>query len=136
MPDGTVVHNDKMIFWVPVPWDGRGGRVSLAGDACHPLPPRKPPLFFFSSVSKWKLTKVDRGQGLNHSILDALNFVEAVKKIEAGGSKEKEMAGYDEEAIRRGAEEVKLSVNTTHTIHNWAEFMESPLMKYGVTKMS
>jgi hypothetical protein len=44
MPDGTVVHNDKMIFWVPVPWDGRGGRVSLAGDACHPLPPRKSPL--------------------------------------------------------------------------------------------
>lgn len=38
-----MVHNDKMISWVPVPWDGRGGRVSLAGDACHPLPPRKPP---------------------------------------------------------------------------------------------
>jgi 2-polyprenyl-6-methoxyphenol hydroxylase-like FAD-dependent oxidoreductase len=62
--------------------------------------------------------RADRGQGLNHSILDALNFVEAVKRIEAGGSKEKEMAGYDEEVIRRGAEEVKLSVKTTHTIHN------------------
>ena len=46
------------------------------------------------------------------------------------------MAGYDKELIKRGAEEVKLSVKTTHTVHNWAEFMESPLVKHGVTKMS
>lgn len=59
-----------------------------------------------------------------------------MKKIKVGGNREKEMVAYDEEVIRRGAEEVKLSVKTTHTIHNWEEFMESPLMKYGVTKMS
>jgi hypothetical protein len=47
-----------------------------------------------------------------------------------------EVAAYNEELIKRGAEEVKLSVKTTHTVHNWAEFMESLLVKHGVTKMS
>jgi len=48
-------------------------------------------------------------------------------------SREREMAAYDEELIKRGAEEVKLSVKTAHTVHNWTELMESPLMKHGIS---
>ena len=79
----------------------------------------------------------DRGQGLNHSILDASNFVDAIARIATTrGKKQDEIASYDEELIKRGAEEVQLSVTTALTVHNWALFMESPLMKHGVTKMS
>jgi 2-polyprenyl-6-methoxyphenol hydroxylase-like FAD-dependent oxidoreductase len=43
MPDDTKITYDKMAYWVPVPWDNRNGRVTLAGDAAHPMTPRKLP---------------------------------------------------------------------------------------------
>jgi hypothetical protein len=41
MPNNTKVTYDKMAYWVPVPWDNHEGRVTLAGDAAHPMTPRK-----------------------------------------------------------------------------------------------
>jgi 2-polyprenyl-6-methoxyphenol hydroxylase-like FAD-dependent oxidoreductase len=81
--------------------------------------------------------KAVRGQGLNHCILDASNLIEAVNRIRSADStREAEIASYEKELIDRGAEEVNLSVETALTVHNWPQFMESPLMKHGVTKMS
>jgi hypothetical protein len=60
-----------------------------------------------------------------------------VVKLQTKHSKKEEViAVYNEEMIKRGEEEVKLSLETTMTIHEWKLFMESPLMKHGVTKMS
>jgi 2-polyprenyl-6-methoxyphenol hydroxylase-like FAD-dependent oxidoreductase len=39
IPSGTQVFNDKMSYWIPVAWDDRGGKITLAGDAAHPMPP-------------------------------------------------------------------------------------------------
>jgi hypothetical protein len=79
----------------------------------------------------------DRGQGLNHSILDASNFVAAAVKIKKEqGEKEELVAAYTEEIVKRGVEEVKLSLKTAVAVHDWEVFMESPLMKHGLTKMS
>ena len=52
------------------------------------------------------------------------------------GEKDELIADYTEEMIKRGAEEVKLSLQTALTVHDWAVFMESPLMKHGITKAS
>jgi 2-polyprenyl-6-methoxyphenol hydroxylase-like FAD-dependent oxidoreductase len=41
MPANTIVTYNTMAYWVSVPWDNRGGRVTLAGDAAHPMPPCK-----------------------------------------------------------------------------------------------
>jgi 2-polyprenyl-6-methoxyphenol hydroxylase-like FAD-dependent oxidoreductase len=41
MPEDTKITYDKMAYWVPVPWDNHDGRVTLAGDAAHPMTPRK-----------------------------------------------------------------------------------------------
>jgi hypothetical protein len=46
------------------------------------------------------------------------------------------IAAYNEELITRGAEEVKLSLTTALTVHDWEVFMEAPLMKHGIKKMS
>jgi 2-polyprenyl-6-methoxyphenol hydroxylase-like FAD-dependent oxidoreductase len=43
IPDETIVHHDPMTYWIPMPWDNHEGRVTLAGDAVHPLPPCKLP---------------------------------------------------------------------------------------------
>lgn len=39
IPEDTTVHTDSMSYWVPVSWDDHSGRVTLCGDAAHPLPP-------------------------------------------------------------------------------------------------
>lgn len=36
-PEGSYVGVNEMKYWIPVPWDNRGGRVTLAGDAAHPM---------------------------------------------------------------------------------------------------
>jgi len=45
IPDDTVVTYDTMAYWVSIPWDNHDGRVTLAGDAAHPMTPRKILLF-------------------------------------------------------------------------------------------
>jgi 2-polyprenyl-6-methoxyphenol hydroxylase-like FAD-dependent oxidoreductase len=41
IPNDTKTTYDTMAYWVPVPWDTHDGRVTLAGDAAHPMTPRK-----------------------------------------------------------------------------------------------
>ncbi|KAE9364775.1 FAD/NAD(P)-binding domain-containing protein [Stipitochalara longipes BDJ] len=118
MPEDTIVNTDPISYWIPIPFETHQGRITLCGDAAHPLPPH-------------------RGQGLNHCILDASNFVAAVAKIKREQSKKEDsIKEYTEELIKRGGEEVNLSLKTALTVHDWAVFMESPLMKHGITKMS
>lgn len=45
IPDGTPVTFDDIAYWVTIPWDNHGGRITLAGDAAHPQAPRKHPSF-------------------------------------------------------------------------------------------
>lgn len=41
MPGDTKITYNSIAYWAPVPWDSHSGRVTLAGDAAHPMPPRK-----------------------------------------------------------------------------------------------
>jgi hypothetical protein len=41
MPDDTKITYDTMAYWVTAPWDNHDGRVTLAGDAAHPMTPRE-----------------------------------------------------------------------------------------------
>jgi hypothetical protein len=42
-PDGSPCNIDEMKYWVPVPWENHSGRVTLVGDAAHPMLPCMPP---------------------------------------------------------------------------------------------
>jgi hypothetical protein len=37
IPEGTPIHENKLSYWIPVPWDDHNGRITLAGDAAHPM---------------------------------------------------------------------------------------------------
>ena len=50
LPDDIKVPSNSVNYWAPTPWDGHGGRVTLAGDAAHPMTPRKAP-YSLSSIS-------------------------------------------------------------------------------------
>lgn len=39
LPDDTEVHKADISYWVSQPWDNRHGRLTLVGDAAHPMPP-------------------------------------------------------------------------------------------------
>jgi 2-polyprenyl-6-methoxyphenol hydroxylase-like FAD-dependent oxidoreductase len=41
IPDDTQVHKADISYWVTQPWDNRQGRITLVGDAAHPMPPCK-----------------------------------------------------------------------------------------------
>jgi hypothetical protein len=126
-PEGTPCNVDEMGYWVPVPWEKLKGRVTLAGDAAHPMLPcefpafrpfrystrhcpcRKIPLVYVANqlTRHWE----DRGQGLNHSINDAENLLDAMLKIRDDPSKREEiLAAYDAEMVERGAKAVQQSL--------------------------
>ena len=122
IPSDTSIPYIDLGYWIASPWDTRAGLVTLAGDSAHPMPPF-------------------RGQGGNHAIQDAHNFVEAVKKIAAETNDEKRktlqsevMRTYSDEVAGRGGEEVKLSTKNGQMLLKYEDFKETPYMKQGLSR--
>ena len=91
-PDGSECYIDEMKYWVPQPFDNRGGRITLAGDAAHPM-------------------LIYRGQGFQHAILDASQYLDALIKVRQGAEAlESAISAYDADMIGRGAKAVQQSV--------------------------
>src|SRR5436190_12245475 len=41
IPEGTQLFANFLSYWLPIPWDNRNGRITLVGDAAHPMTFRK-----------------------------------------------------------------------------------------------
>ena len=41
IPEGTPVHKADISYWITEQWENHGGRLTLVGDAAHPMPPCK-----------------------------------------------------------------------------------------------
>lgn len=106
---------DKSTYWARcAKWDNRGGRVTLAGDAAHPMTPH-------------------RGQGLNNALQDAANFVAAIKSVVSGEAGLREAVdGFDAEVLERGKVEMEISLKQTMFIHDWDTLMQSPMVGMGL----
>lgn len=117
IPDDVVIPYSDITYWVTQPWDTHGGRVTLAGDAAHPMPPY-------------------RGQGLNHAIQDAHNFVQGMAKLKIcpGVTRAEIVDEYSEDVVKRGAEETLLSTKNGYMMLAYDDFKESPYMKHGLSK--
>jgi len=116
IPEDTNVTYDSLAYWVSKDWDNHNGRATLAGDAAHPMTPH-------------------RGQGLNHAVCDASNFVTAMTKVKAGeiGLPEA-ITAYSEEAVKRGADEVVISKMQGEGLLDYERFMNSPFITKGINK--
>jgi 2-polyprenyl-6-methoxyphenol hydroxylase-like FAD-dependent oxidoreductase len=43
IPEDTQVHKADISYWIPRQWNNHGGRMTLVGDAAHPMPPCSSP---------------------------------------------------------------------------------------------
>jgi len=121
IPDDTDVTYSSVSYWPTIEWDSQHGTLTLAGDSAHPVPPH-------------------RGQGLNHGIADAHNFIKAVLDIK-NGTRTKGVAieEYNAELVKRGADEVETSRRNALLVHDFEKFMDSPVLNkqgYGKSKVN
>lgn len=107
-------------YWPTEGWAGHParGKVTLAGDAAHPMTPH-------------------RGQGLNNAILDCRDFVKEVEAMGVDRTVEKlreAVTRYEEKMWERGYDAVTSSLENSIMVHDWGMLMQSPIMREGVTK--
>lgn len=78
-----------------------------------------------------------RGQGLNHAIMDSFLLCKGIESFWNSGdfSLEQRAAAitdYENEMIPRGGEEVRLSEANSIAMHDWEKVMQSPSVKKGL----
>lgn len=98
-------------------WDNHAGRVTLVGDACHPM-------------------TYQRGQGLNHSVTDAGKLRDALVGVWSEGPRgqEEAIAAFEDEMVKRGGTEVRDGTANTEMLHDWERIKEAPLFKKGMSE--
>ncbi|OAK96925.1 FAD/NAD(P)-binding domain-containing protein [Phaeosphaeriaceae sp. SRC1lsM3a] len=113
--DSTYLPLDQTTYWAnAAAWPNHNGRMTLCGDAAHPMTPH-------------------RGQGLNNAVLDSAKFVAAMVRVRDGEIELKDTVdAYDAEVLERGKAEMEVSLKQTLLIHDWETLMESPMVKMGM----
>lgn len=113
IPEGTKLYSNRLSYWVPQPWDSKGGRFAILGDAAHPM-------------------TFQRGQGLNHGIADAMNLTKVLAAVRDGEkSQEAAIKEYMDEMVERAGEEVRVSMVNTEMLHDWDRMLGSAIMQRG-----
>ncbi|OHE99680.1 hypothetical protein CORC01_05038 [Colletotrichum orchidophilum] len=101
-PEGSSCYLDEMKYWLPSPWETHDGRVTLAGDAAHPMLPF-------------------RGQGLQHAIVDVQNYIDALKRLRDAhdaANRKDTMAAYGADVVERGSVAVSQALKEAENLLN------------------
>ncbi|KAI9729456.1 MAG: hypothetical protein M1834_006837 [Cirrosporium novae-zelandiae] len=116
--DDTFVPPDVISYWKdPVKWSNWNGRLTMAGDSAHPMPPY-------------------RAQGLNNAMQDAGHYVTSIVSVCQGEQSLNEaITIYDDEVFERGMKEIKRSAAAGPMMHDWRQVKDAPIAKYGVVKI-
>lgn len=120
--DITTAWYAKLSHWDPAlpehKWDNRGGLITLAGDAAHPM-------------------TFQRGQGLNHALTDSVKLCRAI--VDCWHSSENfpseraaAIEGYEKEMIARTSAEVRLGELNSKMLHDWEQVQQSPVFGKGI----
>lgn len=109
VPEDTVATKVNLVDWPSVEWDNWDGTCTLIGDAAHCMvickivPGR-------SGLLKWKLIGTDRGEGVNHAIVDACQLADTIKAAADGHmSVQDAVREYERQMRPRAREAVETS---------------------------
>jgi len=76
-----------------------------------------------------------RGQGLNHSMQDAVRLADAIVSVKKEGVQaEKAVETYEKEMVQRTGDEVRLCTVNTNMVHDWEKMLQSPVIQKGMKK--
>ncbi|KAK0732187.1 oxygenase-like protein [Lasiosphaeris hirsuta] len=115
-PDSARFVVSQMHYWATVPWDSRGGRVILAGDAAHSVLP-------------------NRGQGLNHALADVSSLInELVKVKEEGITLQAAIKAYEDDIFVRGRKAALESVEDAGAVMKEPDMKKSRFVAQGLSK--
>ncbi|ESK87238.1 fad binding domain-containing protein [Moniliophthora roreri MCA 2997] len=122
VPEGAQVWCNRLSSWPTEEWDNRNGRVTLVGDAAHPMLPH-------------------RGQGLNSAIQDVARLSECLRfhyhpnpnpDRKVLGPFKKALDVYEKELWKRGRDAVIMSDENAEAVHDWERLRMSPLWRFGI----
>lgn len=133
LPQGhSPVISINLADWCPPvdPWENFGGRITLAGDAAHSMTMCMFPPAFVPALPADQ--PIDRGEGLNHGILDVYNLLPALEKMydtsvttsDETRVRMDAIAFYEEEFRLRGRQAVLLSRDACLQAHQWDQLNE------------
>ncbi|KUI59238.1 6-hydroxynicotinate 3-monooxygenase [Cytospora mali] len=115
--DGSTAWSGYSIYWPTQGWEAHPsrGKVTLAGDAAHPMTP-------------------NRGQGLNNAVLDSYELVKQVGAMpeRTADALRGAVVRYEEMMWKRGKEAVMSSLENSEAVYDWEKLKQSPLFTKGV----
>ena len=124
---------DRVGHWPTLQWDDWDGRVTLAGDAAHPMTYREQTHMLACYDANNGMQFSDRGQGLNNAVHDAAYLGRALSAVcDDGKSLKQAITEYEKEIVERGHEAVVSSTENSLMLTDWAKFTNSPLFKHGL----
>ena len=153
IPEGKVVWHNRLAYWPTMKCDSRGGWVTLAGDAAHPMTFRSSPLSsfpitfipsfslylssFISPFSQLFLTRRSRPrprpqQRHNRRRRAAHPSPRYVSHTPA--ELPAAVQRYETDLWPRGHEAVMSSLENTDAVHDWKTMMSSPLFTGGLAR--
>ncbi|KAF5373069.1 hypothetical protein D9758_001504 [Tetrapyrgos nigripes] len=115
VPNDALAWHNRLSNWPTEKWDNKNGRVTLAGDAAHPM-------------------TFHRGQGLNNAITDACTLLRALREHHPAdvGSYVEALKVYEGDVWKRGREAVLSNEENTMMLHDWKSVEQSPIFNVGV----
>lgn len=117
-PEDLPLRVDSITVWKPtMDWSGAfGGRVTLAGDGAHTMPPH-------------------RAQGLNNALQDAATLLDELVAVKEGRKGVGEaLRAYEKEMKVRALREIPLSYATMDFGHRFDQLIQMPMFRIGIEK--
>ncbi|OAG13242.1 FAD/NAD(P)-binding domain-containing protein [Alternaria alternata] len=115
--DDVKIPLDRFATWKNIqPWKNYDGRMTIAGDAAHPMVPY-------------------RAQGLNNALEDAGRYVQAITEvINANKDPATVVGSYNADVYKRGKDDISGSDEQMYACHHWEALSHTPLLTDGFNK--